>query len=113
LSDPANELASQKCVDCLPGTPPLSADQAQELAGQIDPAWAQEGGGIAREFKLRNFNEAFGLATRIALLAEEQGHHPDLEVGWGRVKVFLTTHSAGGLTKNDFVVAAKIDKIAG
>jgi pterin-4a-carbinolamine dehydratase len=56
---------------------------------------------------------AFGLATRIALLAEAQGHHPELEVGWGRLVVRLTTHSVGGLSRNDIIMAARIDRLTG
>ena len=58
-----------------------------------------------------NFRDAFGFATRVALVAEAEGHHPDMEVGWGRVVLAFTTHAAGGLTPNDFVMAAKTDRL--
>lgn len=105
------DLAQGKCEECAPGTPPLDAGKVQALAREIDPGWNVEGSQISRELKFDNFREAFGLATKVALLAEEQGHHPDLEVGWGRVKVTLTTHTAKGLTQNDFIMAAKVDKL--
>jgi pterin-4a-carbinolamine dehydratase len=70
-------------------------------------------GEIRREFTFKTFNAAFGLATRIALLAEAQGPHPELEVGWGRLVVRLSTHSVGGLSRNDFIMAARIDRLAG
>jgi 4a-hydroxytetrahydrobiopterin dehydratase len=62
--------------------------------------------------RFADFKDAFGFATRIALVAEEEGHHPDMEIGWGKVVVSLTTHSSGGLTPNDFIMAAKVDRLA-
>ena len=70
-------------------------------------------GDIRREFTFHNFNEAFGLATRVSLLAEAQGHHPELEVAWGRLGIRFSTHSIGGLSRNDFIIAARIDRLAG
>ena len=103
------ELAGRKCESCAPGTPPLEGDRVEALRSELHGDWQLDGGRIVRELKLPNFRDAFALATKIALLAEEQGHHPDLEVGWGRVKVALTTHSVKGLSENDFIMAAKID----
>lgn len=96
----------------MPGTPPVDEGRAAELSSQVDPGWAREGNlRIQRRFEFRNFRESFGLATRVALLAEAQGHHPDLEVGWGYLVVTFTTHTAGGLTDNDFIMAAKVDRM--
>lgn len=107
----AENLARLKCEVCRPGTPPIDESQAERLHAQIHSAWQREGNSlIRRTFEFRNFREPFGLATKIALLAEEQGHHPDLEIGWGRLVVTFTTHAAGGLTPNDFIMAAKIDR---
>lgn len=107
------DLAKRKCQACEPGTPPMDEDRATELHSHIDGSWERDGNrALRREFSFRNFRDAFGLATRVALVAEQEGHHPDLEIGWGRVVVFLTTHVAGGLTDNDFILAAKIDRIA-
>lgn len=107
-------LAQRKCEACAPGTPPIAEDRAALLYGQIDSAWERETNKkLHRSFEFRNFRDAFGLATRIALLAEQEGHHPDLDIGWGRLGVMLTTHVAGGLTDNDFILAAKIDRLAG
>jgi 4a-hydroxytetrahydrobiopterin dehydratase len=110
VSEP--ELAARKCTTCAPGTPPLDMDHAAELQGRIDPAWTRESNqSLRRVFEFRNFRDAFGFTARIALLAEAEGHHPDLELGWGRVAVALTTHAAKGLTDNDFILAAKIDRL--
>ena len=91
----------------------MTADEARPLAGSIAREWSVDGTQIRREFTFKTFNAAFGLATRIALLAESQNHHPELEVAWGRLVVRLTTHSVGGLSRNDFIMAARIDRLAG
>jgi 4a-hydroxytetrahydrobiopterin dehydratase len=97
-----------------PADQPVSEQEAADLHGLIEPEWAREGNQLLRRrFNFDNFRDAFGFATRVALLAEQQGHHPDFEVGWGRVVLVLTSHSAGGLTHNDFVMAAKVDLLAG
>lgn len=107
-----DELVGRKCEACAPGTPPIGEARAAELQAQLDPAWSREGNlRIERTFRFRNFRDAFGLATRVALLAEAEGHHPDFEIGWGLVRLVLTTHAAKGLTDNDFIVAAKVDRI--
>jgi 4a-hydroxytetrahydrobiopterin dehydratase len=108
----ATELSKKHCAECAPGTPPLEEAQAAELQGQLDRAWIRETNQVLhREFTFQDFKDAFGFATRVALLAEEEGHHPDLEIGWGRVHLALSTHSAGGLTHNDFILAAKVDQL--
>jgi 4a-hydroxytetrahydrobiopterin dehydratase len=85
---------------------------AVELEAQLDPSWARDGTlRLRRELRFRNFRDAFGFVARLALLAESEGHHPDIELGWGRVAVTLTTHAAGGLTDNDFILAARLDRL--
>jgi 4a-hydroxytetrahydrobiopterin dehydratase len=106
------ELAKRKCEACAPGTPHLEEAAAAELHAKVDPAWERDATRtLRRSFEFANFRDAFGFATRVALLAEGQGHHPDMEVGWGRVAVALTTHAADGLTDNDFIMAARIDHL--
>jgi 4a-hydroxytetrahydrobiopterin dehydratase len=108
----SEELAGRRCEACAPGTPPIEQARAVELEAQLDPAWRREGTvRLRRELSFRNFRDAFGFVARVALLAEAEGHHPDLELGWGRAAVALTTHAAGGLTDNDFILAAKIDRL--
>ncbi|MBA3780078.1 MAG: 4a-hydroxytetrahydrobiopterin dehydratase [Chloroflexi bacterium] len=106
-------LARERCVEVRPGTPALTEEEARSLAGGVAGEWQVHEGELRREFAFKSFNAAFGLATRIALLAEAQGHHPDLEIGWGRLGVRLSTHSVGGLSRNDFIMAARIDRLAG
>ena len=106
------ELASRHCQACTPGTPPIGEDRASEYEAQLDPSWVREDTlRLRRELEFRNFRDAFGFVARLALLAESEGHHPDIELGWGRVAVTLTTHAAGGLTDNDFILAARMDRL--
>ena len=107
-----DELATERCEACTGATPRIEPEEARELAGALDPAWQVGEKALEREFRSKSFNAAFGLATRVALLAESQGHHPDLEVGWGRLLVRLTTHAIDGLSRNDFIMAARIDRLA-
>lgn len=77
------------------------------------PAWERDANRkLRREFKFANFRDAFGFVARAALVAEAEGHHPDIELGWGRAVFEVTTHAASGLTRNDFILAAKIDRLA-
>lgn len=107
----AESLARERCADIPAGTTPLTPEEAGLLAVGVADDWQIEQGEIRRELTFKTFNAAFGMATRIALLAEAQGHHPELEVGWGRLIVRLSTHSVGGLSRNDFIMAARIDRL--
>lgn len=102
-------LVSRRCEACVRGTPPIDTARAAQLQKQINPAWTLEETRISRQLKFRNFRDAFAFATKVADIAETEGHHPDLAVGWGYVRVTLTTHAARGLTDNDFIMAAKVD----
>jgi 4a-hydroxytetrahydrobiopterin dehydratase len=87
--------------------------EAAELSSEV-PGWERDGNrSLRREFSFPDFGGAFGFVARTALIAEAEGHHPDIELGWGRAAFTLTTHAASGLTRNDFVLAAKIDQLAG
>lgn len=106
------ELAKQHCEPCEKGTPPLAEEEAAGLSSEI-PGWERESNRLLkREFPFQNFRDAFGFVARVALVAEAEGHHPDIELGWGRAAIELTTHAASGLTRNDFVMAAKISRLA-
>ena len=106
------ELARERCHACTKETPTLRDDETRGLLAELDGAWTVKDGQLRRRFAFPNFAAAFTLATRAALLAEREGHHPGLKVGWGYLEVELTTHAAGGLTRNDFIMAAKIDSAA-
>ena len=99
-------------VEYPEGTPPLAEGEAQALATHLDQGWQRDGTRrLRREFILGDFQDAFGFATRVALLAEREFHHPELTVTWGRVLVTLWTHTVEGLSRNDFIIAAKIDQL--
>lgn len=104
------ELSDKKCVSCEGTKSPLVEDEVENMLMQT-PGWELSGSQIERTFRFADFVEAMKFANQITDIAEEQNHHPDLHVSWGKVRVELTTHSVGGLTTNDFIVAAKINKI--
>ncbi|MEX2393692.1 MAG: 4a-hydroxytetrahydrobiopterin dehydratase [Actinomycetota bacterium] len=93
--------------------PHVLESEASELAEQIDAAWEVVDGfkKLERRVATSDFGASMALAVRIGFIAEAEGHHPDLHVLWGRLVVDLTTHAAKGLTRNDFVLAAKIDEL--
>lgn len=108
------DLAGERCEVCREGTPMLSDEETIELRRDVHDDWKVEGHEvirIRRRIKTSDFGESMALAVRIGMLAETEGHHPDLHVHWGRLVVDLTTHAARGLTRNDFVMAAKIDAL--
>lgn len=110
-----NELAQMKCVACRGGEPPLTDQEITELRPEV-PEWEViELDGIPRlerTFKLKNFIEAVAFTNKIAMTAEKEDHHPLMVTEWGRVKVQWWTHKINGLHKNDFIMAAKTDKLA-
>ena len=108
----SGRLADRECVPCRGGVPPLAAEGIEELRRQISSEWSVvEGRRLEREVRLKDFRQAMALANKIAEIAEEQGHHPDLLVTWGRLKIMLFTHAIGGLHDNDFIMAARIDAL--
>ena len=91
----------------------MGQDEANELQRQV-PGWEREGNrALRREFSFDDFSGAFGLVVRVALLAEAESHHPEIELEWGRAAFRTWTHTASGLSRNDFIMAAKIDQLAG
>ncbi len=104
------ELSEKKCVSCEGAVSLLAEDDIADLLAQT-PGWEQSDGRIERTFRFANFVEAMKFANQITEIAEAENHHPDLHISWGKVRVELSTHSIGGLSTNDFIVAAKINKI--
>lgn len=105
------DLASRRCVPCEKGTPPLEASRTEALLVLI-PRWDLRDGKLHRDFALKSFQEALNLVNAIGGLAEAEGHHPNLSLhSWNHVLVELYTHSVGGLSENDFILAAKIDRL--
>jgi 4a-hydroxytetrahydrobiopterin dehydratase len=107
------DLTSEHAREYPPGTPPLSEEEAADLH-QYVPNWERDGvRALRREFSFKDFSEAFGLVARVALLCEAEGHHAEIELEWGRAAFRTFTHTADGLSRNDFILAAKIDSLAG
>ena len=108
-----SRLAEEACEACTGSTPVVSGAERDALLAELHGDWrvSDDGTALARVWKFRDFAEAFAFAVRVAFVAEAEEHHPDLTVGWGRCEVRLTTHAVGGLTRNDFIVAAKVDRI--
>ena len=106
-----DNLADRKCEPCRGGVPPLEGAVLRELARQL-PGWrVVEGHHLERRFSFGDFGEALRFVNRVGELAEEQGHHPDVCFGWGRVDLTVYTHVIDGLSEGDFVLAAKIDRL--
>ena len=107
------ELSEKKCVPCEGGVAPLTRTEAQDLRTQLAADWklADDAKSIRREFKFKDFYRAMSFANAVAHLANIEDHHPDLEVGWGYCRVTFSTHAIGGLSENDFICAAKLDRV--
>ena len=106
------QLADRQCVPCRGGVPPLKGKELEDLH-RIVPAWSVVNEHhLEHEFKFPDFAKALEFVNRIGAEAEEQGHHPDIFLAWGKVGITLWTHKVDGLTESDFIMAAKIDRLA-
>ena len=107
------DLAEKTCVPCRGGVPPLKGKELDTFHKQV-PQWevANEHH-LHRVFKFPDFKQALDFVNRVGALAEEQGHHPDILLTWGKAEITLWTHKIDGLTESDFIMAAKIDRLAG
>jgi len=105
-------LASKQCVPCRGGVPPLAGAQLTELLDQLGDSWEViNEHHLAKEFTFPDFAAALAYVNRVGALAEDQGHHPDLHLAWGRVRVEIWTHKIDGLTESDFIFAARSDAL--
>ena len=103
-------LASKRCLPCEGGVPALSDGEARRLHAET-PAWTLADQRLRRRFGFADFSAAMAFVVRMALLAESEGHHPDFTVHYRQVDVEIWTHAVGGLSENDFILAAKIDQL--
>jgi 4a-hydroxytetrahydrobiopterin dehydratase len=115
-----SDLAARACVPCRGGVPPLTDDQIAPLLAQIGADWRVEERPdpkrgmvtiLKRAYHFGDFAQALRAAVLVGAMAEEQQHHPDLHVSWGRLEVEIWTHKIGGLTESDFIFAAKCDAL--
>jgi 4a-hydroxytetrahydrobiopterin dehydratase len=105
------DLASQTCVPCRGGVPPLNGAELQQVLQQV-PQWkAVNEHHLTRAFTFPDFKQALAFVNRVGELAEQQGHHPDILLTWGKAEITLWTHKIDGLTRSDFIMAAKIDHL--
>ncbi len=111
MADPSR-LLSRRCEPCRGGVAPLAEPEARRLLEET-PEWRLEEGAtrLTRRFEFGDFRKAMEFVNRVADIAEEEGHHPDIAIHWNRVDHVLWTHKIGGLHENDFILAAKIGRL--
>jgi 4a-hydroxytetrahydrobiopterin dehydratase len=106
------ELAARRCVPCKGGVPPLKGEALRALYEQLNEGWEVVGEHhLEREYRFRDFREALSFVNRVGEMAEDQNHHPDIHLAWGRARITIWTHKIDGLTESDFVFAAKCDRL--
>ena len=104
-------LADKSCIPCEGGVPPLETAEIDPLLAELGGGWRLDGRGHLRKgYTFENFAAALGFADQIGVIAELEGHHPDLHVSWGECDVEIWTHKIDGLSESDFIQAAKIDR---
>ena len=105
-----SSLAAKTCVPCRGGVPPLKGKELEDLQEHV-PDWkVVNEHHLNRVFKFPDFKKALDFVNRVGALAEEQGHHPDIMLAWGKAEITIWTHKIDGLTESDFIMAAKIDE---
>jgi 4a-hydroxytetrahydrobiopterin dehydratase len=109
-----SHLANRECVPCRGGVPPLAGAELEHLLAELGPNdWrVVDGHHLEKEYRFPDFVSALAFVNRVGEEAERQGHHPDLHLAWGKVRVTIWTHKIDGLTESDFVLAAKLDRLA-
>ena len=102
-------LAGKHCVPCHGGVPRLTAEETEPLLAQLEGWRVLEEHHLSKEYRFPNFADALAFVNRVGAVAESEGHHPDIEFGWGYVRLKIYTHAVDGLTESDFILAARID----
>jgi 4a-hydroxytetrahydrobiopterin dehydratase len=107
------DLKQKKCKPCEGGVPPLGSDQISQYLKEVNSGWevVDNDTKIRKTFRFKNFREALDFANKVGEIAEDEQHHPDLHVYYGKVIIDLSTHAIDGLSENDFIVAAKVDEL--
>lgn len=107
----ASELTKQHCVPCRGGVPPLKGKAIDELLRKLGGGWkVVNEHHLEKTYSFKDFAEALAFTNRVGEIAEQEGHHPDIYLAWGRVRLEIWTHKIDGLTESDFVLAAKADQ---
>lgn len=108
-----NQLANKVCIPCRGGVPPLKGKKLKSMQEQLGNGWdVIDEHHLEKEWKFSEFKSSLEFTNRIGSLAEEQGHHPDIYLAWGKVGIKMWTHKIDGLTESDFILAAKIDTLS-
>lgn len=108
-----SKLAQKKCGPCHSDTPPLKGEDLQSYANNLPEGWkVVDEHHLVKQFKFKDFKSALAFTNTVGAIAEEEGHHPDIQLGYGMVEVQIHTHFINGLSENDFILAAKIDEAA-
>ena len=105
------DLASKTCVPCKGGVPPLKGQELESYLKQVEGWSAVREHHLSKTFKFPDFRQALDFVNRVGEVAEQQGHHPDIFLAWGRTEITLWTHAIDGLSESDFIMAAKIDQV--
>jgi len=106
------KLSQRECVPCRGGVPPLARAEQASLHGQLGQEWELVNGHhLQREFEFKDFRSAMEFTVRVGEMADEQGHHPDIHLSWGKVKLLVWTHKIDGLTESDFILAARAESL--
>jgi 4a-hydroxytetrahydrobiopterin dehydratase len=107
-----SDLAKKDCVPCKGGIPPLKGEALKSLHRQLGGEWnVVNEHHLEKEYKFKNFRQALDFTVRVGEMAEAQGHHPDIHLAWGKVKLVIWTHKIDGLTESDFIWAAKAEEL--
>jgi 4a-hydroxytetrahydrobiopterin dehydratase len=104
-------LAEKTCIPCKGGEPPLPHDIEASLLAELDGWQAVDHHHLTKTYRFKNFERALQFVDRVGAIAEEQWHHPDIYLAWGKVRIDIWTHKIDGLTESDFIFAAKCDKV--
>jgi 4a-hydroxytetrahydrobiopterin dehydratase len=110
----AGGLADRKCAPCEGGIPPLTPAEAADLKRELHGDWqlAADARSLKRSLEFKDFYRTMSFVNALAHIANVEDHHPDLEVGYGYCRIIYTTHAVGGLSQNDFICAARIDRLS-
>ena len=106
-----SDLAKKTCIPCKGGVPPLKGEKLDDLLGKLKNHWKIiKEHHLEKNYSFKNFKEALDFTIKVGELAENQGHHPDIYLAWGKVRLTIWTHKIDGLTESDFIFAAKADQ---
>jgi 4a-hydroxytetrahydrobiopterin dehydratase len=109
-----SDLADKRCIPCRGGVPPLKGTALTELQAEIDPGWDVVGEHhLERAYRFPDFATALRFVDKVGAMADDENHHPDVFLAWGKARITIWTHKIDGLTESDFVFAAKCDRIYG